>query len=61
MAESRRFTFRVSERIDSLVTKAAQEQTRSRSRQVAHYVRQGLVKDGLIPGWPDDPKDGGAS
>ena len=47
---------RLPEHIREALRRAAEEQQRSVNRQVDRYVRQGLVRDGLLPGWPDDRK-----
>lgn len=45
---------RLPDHVAEALRRAAEEQQRSVNKQVDRYVRQGLVRDGLLPGWPDD-------
>ena len=60
MADDRdnRIPVRLPDHVADALRRAAGEQERSVNRQVERYVKQGLVRDGLLPGWPDDRKPG---
>ena len=49
---------RLPEHVREAIRRAADEQERSINRQVERYIKQGLVRDGLLPGWPDDRRPG---
>jgi len=51
-------TFRLPDEHIKLLQQAAQAQTRTRSLQVAHYVRRGLIADGLLVEASDDHQRG---
>ena len=56
MAERARFTLRIPAALLEPIRQAASEQDRAVNQQVNRYVRQGLVRDGLLPGWPEPSK-----
>ena len=51
-----RFTLRVPDGLQTPIRQASREQDRPVNQQILRYVRQGLVRDGLLPGWPETPK-----
>ena len=56
MSERARFTLRIPTALRGPIQQAATEQDRPVNQQINRYVRQGLVRDGLLPGWPEVPK-----
>ena len=57
--ETRKLSFRCPEEVAALLLAASHEQSRSLSHQLVHYVREGLLRDGLPRIlWPDtrEPK-----
>ena len=56
MPERARFTLRIPAALVAPVRQAATEQDRHVNEQINRYVRQGLVRDGLLPGWPEPSK-----
>lgn len=41
-------SIRIPENIRVEVERASEEQTRSRSAQIVHYIKQGLIRDGFL-------------
>ena len=56
MSERARFTLRIPTALRGPIQQAAAEQDRPVNQQINRYVRQGLVRDGLLPGWPEPSK-----
>ena len=58
MSERARATLRLPTRLDRLLNDVAEKQDRSKNQQVIRYVRQGLARDGAMPGCAPDDESG---